>query len=366
MKYFILLLSLLLSTQVYADFTCENRGNPVNYTIPLSGAVSVGADSPNGTVIYKGLIQQSTAPSYNCTAGTQWLDEQFLNILSSPLPLANWNGSPFSGAVYETNLPGVGIALWSELKPTNAVTTNNPVLVWSGTRIDQTNIPVRLVLGYSLIKTGTITPGTVTGISLPTFGISLKLTPAMSGFPWQAVTYNFGGGISIVANTCETPDVNVNLGRWNLSEFGAIGKATKWVDSSIVLRNCPEFSGYYSTNAVRKYTDGGSDAAPARDANSLAVTLTPVGQIIDEGKSIMAVTPGKDSALGVGIQVGYERSGGAGIIGAAGFNKAISFTPPTGGTPSFTLPIRARLIQTDYFMTPGRADGKVTFTINYY
>lgn len=362
-RLFILLLTMFSAFSASAEFTCTPTTDPLNYTVPLSGTISVGEDSPNGTVIFKGLINQSTVPRYRCDSGTQWLDQQFLKILSTSTALSSWNGTPFPGAVYNTNVPGIGIALWSQLVPGSAATTANPILVWSGTRIDQTNIPVNLVLGYSLIKVGNISPGSVSGASLPTFGISLQVTPNVVGFPWQASTYNFSGAINVVSNTCQTPDVNVNMGKWDVSDFGSIGKATQWIKSNITLKNCPTFSGYFSTNAVNSYTDG-SVSIPSRDVNTLSVSIAPVTRLIDATNGIMAITSGTSSASGIGIQLGWGDSTSTPTI--FNFNQNYKFTPPTNGTTSFDIPLSSRYIQTESVITPGRADGKATFTINYY
>ncbi|MFN3071821.1 fimbrial protein [Serratia sp. J2] len=324
----ILMLTILFSFSAKADFTCAYDNNAVVFTVPLSGTVSVGVDSPNGTVLYNGMVTQSTTPTYRCDAGPQWLDQQFLNILSAPSPLSTWSGSPFPGAVYTTNIPGVGIAIWSQLVPASAATTTSKVLVWSGTRQNLTNIPVRLTLGYSLIKIGNISPGAITGMSLPTFGISLQVTPNVVGFPWQAITYNFSGALNIVANTCETPDVNVNLGAWDIAKLGAIGKTTQWVKSNITLKNCPTFSGYYSTNTVNNYTDGTVNI-PGRDANALSVSLTPATQLIDATNGVMAINAGTTAASGIGIQLGWGDYTAAPTL--FNFNQDYNYTPPTSG-----------------------------------
>lgn len=362
-KILILLLTVFSAFSASAEFTCATVTDPLNYTVPLSGTVSVGVDSPNGTVIYKGIINQSILPRYRCDSGDKWLDEQFLKILSTPSALSSWNGNPFPGAVYKTNVSGIGIALWSQLIPGSAATTTNPVLVWSGTRTNQTYIPVNLVLGYSLIKIGNISPGSVSGASLPTFGISLQITPSVVGFPWQASTYNFSGAINVVANTCETPDVNVDMGKWDVSDFGSKGKTTKWTKSNITLKNCPTFSGYFSTNAVSSYTNG-SVNIPSRDANTLSVSITPTTQLIDATNGIMAISSGTSSASGIGIQLGWGDS--TAIPTVFNFNQNYRFSPPINGTTSFDIPLSARYIQTGSVVTPGSADGKVTFTINYY
>lgn len=361
---FFVIVFTLFTEPVRAALTCEPVTSPLNYSVPLSATVSLGVDSPNGTVLYKGIISQSNAPTYRCTAGEEWLDEQFLNLLAAPFPLSSWKGSPFSGSVYETNISGVGVAIWSELVPASAATADKPVLVWSGRRISQTNIPVRLSLGYSLIKTGIIQPGVVSGSSLPRFGISLKITPSSPGFPWQAISYNFSGGINIVSNTCQTPDVNVDMGKWDAKDFGNIGKVTKWVKSDIVLYNCPTFSGYYSTNSVRSYTNGTADPLPARDLNSLSISFKPLSGIVDAANGIIALNAGTESAQGIGIQLG--KGNYSGVVNTINLNEAFSFTPPVDGSSSFNIPLAARYIQTEKELKPGKADAKVVFTINYY
>jgi hypothetical protein len=80
-------------------------------SIPLSvGNITAGAEIPNGTVLYR----QTYRPGYSNAATSctdRIYDTQFL-YTSTPKPLSSWNGSPYGGKVYETGVPGIGVAFW--------------------------------------------------------------------------------------------------------------------------------------------------------------------------------------------------------------------------------------------------------------
>jgi type 1 fimbria pilin len=77
----------------------------------------------------------------------------------------------------------------------------------------------------------------------------------------------------------------------------------------------------------------------------------------------MSLSASADSATGVGIQIAAGDSGNPVLFNFAQERKQAL---PKDGTTTLKVPLVARYIQTEDRVTPGRADGKVTFTINYY
>jgi type 1 fimbria pilin len=77
----------------------------------------------------------------------------------------------------------------------------------------------------------------------------------------------------------------------------------------------------------------------------------------------MSLSASADSATGVGIQIA---SGNTSINNSFNFAQERTQALPKDGTTTLKVPLVARYIQTEDRVTPGRADGKVTFTINYY
>lgn len=198
-------------------------------TVQLSPAnISAGADIPVGTVIYQGRwVTPSTGTAVMICLSpvdtSMWYNIAW-SIESAPLPLSSWAGSPFGGAVYQTNIPGIGIAI--------SRNNNSDAAILGQPNYQHPNDTENLVTGGSyepplgtrtlyvtLIKTGTIAPGnyTLNASSLPTASISITNPishAATAGLPIKVYTIQFQGQLNISTQTCTTPDVDVYLGKF--------------------------------------------------------------------------------------------------------------------------------------------------------
>nr|WP_226886261.1 fimbrial protein [Serratia ureilytica] len=169
----------------------------------------------------------------------------------------------------------------------------------------------------------------------------------------------FTGAINVEAQTCTTPDVFVAMGKYDMGRyFTGKGSVTEWKDASIRLLNCPKFHG----TVEAQYSDNGTGSISGTTGNSLTLSLTPNTAVIDDANGIMSVKEGSGSAGGVGIQLGY----GASSPQSVRFSRAIKIPLPVTTPSAFTIPLRARYIQTESTVTPGTADATVTFNINYF
>ncbi|WP_411752985.1 fimbrial protein [Serratia sp. (in: enterobacteria)] len=379
-----LLLLMVASNSALAMVACSPlNGAPRVDTVQLSPTtISAGADVPLGTIIYQGRWfggdpgkEQMTCLS----ADTYFWINIALFIDQAPLSISNWTGSPFGGAVYQTSIPGVGIAI-SRSNNADAATVGQP-------NYQLPNDVQRQVLGgnyntylldrtlyVSLIKIGTMTPGnyTLNGSTLPK--VSLAVTDPLyhptttTGLPLRLNTIQFQGQLTVSAQTCTTPDVNVNLGRFDIQEyFTGQGAKTPWVDASIVLTNCPTFYGFYNTTnstLMFNYNTGTGQVANSTN-NSIGVRLTPATSVLDAANGIMAVDSSvSGAATGVGIQIGWGSSSQTPTL--FNFMGEQAMTLPKDGSPTIRVPLSARYIQTAAAPTPGKANGKVVFTISYY
>ncbi|NBJ36118.1 type 1 fimbrial protein [Serratia fonticola] len=379
-----LLLLMSASNSAWAAVVCSPmNGSPRTDNVTLSpSAISAGSDLPVGTVIYQGRwVSGSTGLSVmSCDSPTDtsmWLNIAW-TVELAPLPLANWAGSPFGGAVYQTSIPGVGIAISRNNngdaailgKPNYQFPADVNSLVTGGSY--KPFLSNRTIY-VTLIKIGAITPGsyTLNATTLPTAALSVVNPinyPATTGLPIKAYIIKFQGQLTVTAQTCTTPDVNVNLGSYDTRQyFTRQGATTPWVDASITLTNCPTFYGYYNaanSTLMFDYSIGSGQVANSTN-NSIGVRLTPTTSVIDAANGIMAIdstVPG--AASGVGIQLGWGNSSQTPTL----FNFAAeqSVTLPKDGSPTIRVPLAARYIQTASGTSPGNANGKVTFTINYY
>lgn len=383
--YFCLLSSLVLlfSYSVQAQVTCKafDASIPRTDTIQLAPMnISAGVDMPNGTVLYRGSWY-GAAPGYQTTCSTTTLQATYnftfnLGIMSAPLALSNWNSSPYSGQVYQTGIPGIGVAITDG---TNAVSIGAP-FANGGVRTSQ---PMTATTGnnnyvngstryINLIKIGTISPGSysLTAANLPTvklFYDNAAGSPTVTGFPIVSNILKFQGTLTISAQTCTTPDVVVPLGSFDINKnFTGIGKTTPWVKTNFALQNCPTFYGYYNnTNvaALFDYGQGGASTIPASTNNTLHIKVAPNTPMVNASNGTIAIdTSSPTSASGVGIQLGW----GDPSPTPFNLNNDQIITLPKDGSKNIAIPLAARYIQTAAKVTPGRADGKVTFTISYY
>lgn len=99
--------------------------------------------------------------------------------------------------------------------------------------------------------------------------------------------------------------------------------------------------------------------------NSVGVRLAPTTSVIDAANGVMAIdSTVSGAASGVGIQIGWGDSSQAPTPFNLASEKAVVL--PKDGSPTIRVPLAARYIHTAANPTPGQANGKVVFTINYY
>ncbi|MHA7848472.1 fimbrial protein [Serratia sp. D1N4] len=387
-----LLLS-VISAKSWAVANCSfDAGAIQTETVPLSPPViSAGADIPVGTVLYQGSwVMKSTKMGCQWAQAdvgkSFWYSSSTL-ISNAPLPLSGLMTGPFAGAVYQTNIPGIGVAI-SRTPDGNPIIPNRPAVT---TDIES---PIRQVsneLGgalnfvgstryVSLIKTGPITPGsfTISGANFPSIKTALEPpvnshpgSVAVTGLPFTFYNINFQGTLRISTQTCATPDVTVAMGVYDVSEhFTRVNSTTPWVDASIALTNCPTFYGFYNstnTTLLMDYATGTSNATTSLN-NSIGVRLTPATSVIDAANGIMAIdSTVSGAAAGVGIQLGWGESSQTPT--PFNFSAEQTVTLPKDSSSTIRIPLAARYIQTatnNADVSPGHANGKVVFTINYY
>ncbi|WP_337264095.1 MULTISPECIES: fimbrial protein [unclassified Serratia (in: enterobacteria)] len=362
----------LFSSQSYAVVTCAITSPVKNNVVPLAPAnISAGQDMPNGTVIYEANIQTSGF-SINCTSSEpgaySYNYSEVLALSVAPLPISN-----YATDVYTTDIPGVGVKfhLGKSFTLTSPYAWNTVTCNFDPNQSPQNSCGIGLnYFRIQLIKIGSITPGTynLSTSLLPTVIQYLTSSDGSATFSTsQTEQWAFTGQLAVNTQTCTTPDVNVDLGTYDISNtFTGVNSATPWVDSSITLTNCPTFYGYYNSNNAGAYSRSNSTfSVGAANNNQFGLILTPNNTVINSANAIMAVSSSTtgSAATGVGIQLWQGESGTA---AAVPFNQEKRYTLPNSGVNTVRVPLVARYIQTSQQVTPGRADGKVTFTINYY
>lgn len=317
---------------------------PFQIVLPLQGTITVGADVPDGTEIYTARHSTGSGAFIKCTGGPASIGRNSDYIGSPGRP------SRFD-RIYETTIEGVGIAMWYAgtkfpWTPGN-ITYNTPILTFTYNK----------TIDFSLYKIGPIKAGVLQGSSLPrarqyTLGAgSINL--------WEA---QIVGQLNIVTGTCRVGDVNVRMGAIPQSTFTGIGSHTAWQRYEVPLTGCPAFFGRKA--AFARTDSGTAERTGERVANRIGVRLDPSTEILDEGRSIMALqpgTPGNPAARGIGIQVAWDDESPAGF--RAFRDSGLPLTPTDNG--SYRIPLRARYYQVEDRVRGGPANGAVVMTLRY-
>jgi len=212
-----------------------------------------------------------------------------------------------------------------------------------------------------IFKTGnTVAPGTIDASTLPEIIYTFGQADSMV----EIYRIRMSGTITVTAPTCNiTPAskaMTVNMGAHKLTDFSGTGSHTGWVDASIYLDGCGQFSGYgTSTNGT--YNGSTVAAKNALTSNKFSVTLTPLNGVASGAMKLKDQISG---ATGFGIQLSRSQSD-AGIMNLTA--ETYNYTDPlsSNGSTTVTVPLYARYIQTAATATGGKADGMLEYTVSY-
>lgn len=361
------LLGLSYSAGAVVNCSYSNMYPPENMTVAINVSSYAGNELPVGSTLYQDQVKASTYSGVNCNAAFSL--RSVYTVINAPSgPAVPFSSLAYrAGPIFPTNVSGVGIIVWYAGIPFSDVTPY-PYATYALNAAG--DFGFKGVFDISLIKTGPIAPGSIVNASsFPTVAIIIPATSDYSGLPLTVMTANFTGSVTFAAKTCTTPDFNVDMGTYEVSEnFKQVGSVTPWVDASITLQNCPTFSGL-----VTQASNGTSIAVDTNTrASALTVTLTPNTPMINAANGVIGVNAQGSSgtaAKGIGLQLGYTPTNYAAnpttpsSVWTAGTSWDI--LPPNDGRNSFKIPLAARYYQTDTRVTAGPANTAVTFNIDY-
>lgn len=361
------------------DVKCIMDNPAFNRSMIINGTIFVGPDMPIGSIVYQGQIDYANkALNYRCIGDfsedpnrvIQFMERQELKILST-------TGTPVTSAgipanVFRTNNPGLGIVFFASRNRENTLPLGIPKLSWEGQRELNGNRKAMQYfaapqLHYSIIKIGPIQPGVfdLTNIAHMQLDVNYpdKNKVDAPEFPFVSSYIDITGSITVASSSCKTQDYTVELGSHKTATLTAKGSSTKWINSDIILTNCPAFRGYYSGDKGNVYTSEAGQHFPDRDPNELKVTIKPVNPPIIEYPGTFEVNDVPGAAKGVGIQLAYGTTGEDFVK----FNTPTAFTQPiTEKAGTVNIPLRARYIRVDDRLSAGAANGAATFMIEYY
>lgn len=345
-----------------------------NMTVTVNVSSYAGNEIPVGSTIYHVQTQAGSYSGVNCNA--PFTLASYYSVSNTPSgPAVPFNSLSYSaGPIYPTNVKGVGVVLWYAGTP---FSDTNPYLYYTANMSTIAGGDFGFSGGFdiSLVKTGPIATGSIVNASsFPTVVMMIPATSGYTGLPLNLITTTFAGSVSFVASTCTTPDLNVNMGTYEVSQdFKKVGSVTPWVDASITLQNCPTFSGRYGDGSTSQVSVGTATASgTTRIASTLTVTLTPNTPVINAANGVIGVDAQRSSgaaATGIGLQLGYTPTNYAASpttptsIWTSGTSWNIQ--PPSDGRNNFKIPLAARYYQTASRVTAGPANSAITFNIDY-
>lgn len=365
------ILLFVLSKSVWAICTLDST-HVESAPMPLQlGAITAGADLADGTVLYRqtynlDYTSGNQAITVTCTGNGN--PSGHYSYSSTPLPLSSWSSGIESGKVYETGVPGIGVwvhqgTTGDAALPVSKILSNSSDVHCTSTGGNRQCIVFGGFKRWDIyfIKTGPIQPGTIIGSNLPCIRVNYNDSGSASeGLVEENVCMS--GAINVVASSCKTPDVTVPMGSYDVSSFTGEGSATKWVDASIKLTDCPVYYGKGSSGSW--YVDGsGTNNSGTPIKNAITVKLTPATSVINSSQGVFALTQTADSAGGAGIQLAYGTGASPEFVD---FGATKTYEMDIGSNGISEIPLVARYIQTDGNVTPGTANSAVTFLINYY
>lgn len=351
--------------------------NALTYTIPLTTPnITVGADVPVDTIIHRQRLTTdgSRTPRLICHTTNSALPfdiEQYVHVANPPGLVPGWGGK-YAGMLYQTSVLGIGVAVVNE--DGTAASVGQPLgftslkkWSYSSTEFGTGAVVIRNNFSLIFVKTGPIAGGSINGAQLPTVILDIKGSRSVTGLPREAYRENFSGSINVVAGTCKTPDVTVPLGSYSMDKyFNGSVKTTPWKPFNITLTDCPAFYGTYTSDFYSPvYSVGGAVTPGTRGLNRFVMNISPTFGAIDALQGIIKLDGADDSARGIGIQLA---TGDASAPSPVPFNlnNAYQTAVDSGAPGTHTIPMQARYYQTETRVTPGKANSKAVFTINYY
>lgn len=341
-----------------------------NVTVSPS-AIKIPKDIAVGTELYRVTARNDSYQYYrvNCNDSYTYSNYYLKGQFSGSQPaLSSWQGSGL-GKVYQTGVNGIGMVVLTST--TNQALGQKNYQFGMCYTPDFGNISCNTWtqnsdITFVLIKTGAIS---VNSINLATFPKveSVAGGDNSPGSDFAVFRAGLTGTISFTQATCALAEASksVNLGEYKVSVLAAANSFTPWAKASIELINC----NYGGAQAYKYYIRGYSSnstvttiGSPNTANATWSLKLTPGTTIIDDAKGIMAIGSDSESASGVGIQLSSTNTTAGNPIK---FSQPRTGTMVTGTNATMTIPLYARYIKTGSTVKPGKANGKVTYLIEY-
>ncbi|HAV1788597.1 TPA: hypothetical protein JG904_002622 [Enterobacter hormaechei subsp. xiangfangensis] len=364
----LLVLSLLLaglSSAAQAVTNCKLLWSPVTDTVPLSGHFYVGNDLPVGSVIYRTSVKKSGTTGITCDGDYNIAAEFRVTNEPSGAPFTQ-SGIPYTGQIYPTNVPGIGVAIWSN---GNTFTRSTPVSLSGYYYRDEEGNDIGRYgdwFDISLIKTGNVPSGSIlNGSSLPSMALNVPAQSGYSGLPINNLwTVNFTGSIAFATSTCTTPgNPTYDLGKFSPEDFPSFGSKSQNFDVPIHLTNCPVFTGFYSDGSGQLSLDSSVPSGGTLKNNMLEMTVTPSAGYYSDGTQ-MKLNNVSGSASGLAFLLYHHLEGETTLSRVSSGNSVMYQTMSLERSGDVYIPFVVQLRRIGD-LRPGKINGSFTVTINY-
>lgn len=366
----------------HATITCHVNGGVKYFANNISSTVAVGPDTPVGTILYFATLFGGASDLLYCNADWSLTMKIKVNDTGDSLRLSS---SPYSpGDYYPTNVPGIGYMFIFRSNITNTKNTftgSSPLADITRSGNSATGYGYTMGMYLALVKTAA---GPVSGnVNINMLHPTKYYSSAAPGYAYTGDgvdsdgltlgVFNFTGNVIVQTPSCEMGDQLVDIGDHVLNQdMKAVGDTTVWKDASVVMKNCANFTGFYSSDANGQSLRGsGTVSGGTLQSNLFSVSLTPVSTATNDGNIALTDSEGNlvNAAKGYALQLGYTPDN----LSASATQPAKIWKPgdnwnltvPLNSSGTIKIPLAARLIKTSSNVMPGPANAKVIVSVSY-
>ncbi|CAM2179691.1 major type 1 subunit fimbrin (pilin) [Burkholderia latens] len=324
---------IFISSKGALAFTCKTVTN--NTTLPAK-TFALQRDLPVGSLI--GQIESDIVKTYNCSNESPSLTYQEYGIKA----FGSYKATIDNKRVYATNIEGIGYAVG--IKTVASSPCGADVERWvNGTNVDNVNHyiycaingmfsiqPLQAKALINLYKTATTTgAGVISGSNIGSFILRNNKNA------WMGPESFFSFGkveVTTLSCTLGSASIDVRMGEVPVGAFKGAGTSPSDVRTK-------------------------SFSIPLTCAKGTSINLKLDGTAHDATQGMLKVSGDAGSATGVAIQVLYDDQPVK--LGTTFKWK----TAESEGT--YSIPLKARYVQTGNSIVPGVANGAATFTLTY-
>lgn len=276
----------------------------LDYGKGLDNNLIIPKDAPIGTVVYEETVAVPAQTIY-CPIGGGYL----VFTLSPTL------GKVTTGKVFPLGKSGLSFTLYNN---------DQPISVESRLPVGHSNFPYRKIK-IQIFKSDDLSSQN----TVPAGYLGSQFASGET-----LINFNLLKPINLTSASCQTPDVSVQMGDYELNELTNSGSTPRTVKFDIGLNQCQ--------TGIQKVT----------------YSLNATSQVIDQLNGIVALNS-SSTAKGIGLKL-MDDTGRPIKLGAT-----YPFSEFSTSSTSFKIPLSAAYYRLAGQLEAGSANASVTFTVNY-